>query len=112
MSKKTTSQKRQATSLLSKINTNWKAWAIIGGIIGVSIFSWNYAMGQVEATAQKAVDARINKAMIDGAKEATSQAVKEQLPAISKQAAKDVVEELKSQQMIQPPPQKVAADKK
>lgn len=93
-------------NLINKIQSSWKAWAIIGGIIGVSIFSWNYAMGQVETTAQKAVDARINKAMIDGAKDATAQAVKEQLPAISKQAAKDVVEELKAQQMIQPPPEK------
>lgn len=98
---------RDSTSnLLAKVQSNWKAWATIGVIIGGSIFSWNYAMGQVEATAQKAVDARINKAMIDGAKDATAQAVKEQLPAISKQAAKDVVEELKQQQMIQPPPKK------
>jgi len=95
---------RHASDVLGKVQSNWKAWAVIGTIIAVSIGGWTYAMGQVEATAQKAVDARINKAMIDGAKEATAQAVKEQLPAISKQAARDVVEELKAQQMIQPPP--------
>ena len=95
---------QHASNLLNKVQSSWKAWAIIGTIIAASIFSWNYAMGQVESTAQKAVDARINKAMIDGAKDATAQAVKEQLPAISRQAAKDVVEELKQQQMIQPPP--------
>jgi len=97
---------KKKSDILNKIQTTWKAWAVIGGIIGVSIFSYNYAMGQVEITAQKAVDARINKAMIDGAKDATAQAVKEQLPAISRQAAKDVVEELKAQQMIAPPKEK------
>jgi len=96
---------KKANGLLNKVQSSWKAWAIIGGIIATSIFGWTYAMGQVETTAQKAVDARINKAMIDGAKDATAQAVKEQLPAISRQAAKDVVEELKAQQMIQPPQQ-------
>ena len=98
--------KKSTGALLNKVQSSWKAWAVIGGIIGASIFSWNYAMAQVEQTAQKAVDARINKAMIDGAKEATATAVRDQLPAISKQAAKDVVEELKAQQMIQPPPPK------
>lgn len=90
--------------LIDTINKSWKAWAVIGGIIATTIFGWNYAMAQVEKTAEAKVQATINKAMIDGSKDAAAQAVKEQLPAISKQVAKDVVDQLKQEQMIQPPP--------
>ena len=91
-------------SFITKINDNWKAWAVIGGIIVVSIGGWNYAMAQVEKTAEAKVNAVINKAMIEGAKEASKQAVKDELPAISRQVAIDVVNELKKEQMIRPAP--------
>lgn len=91
-------------NFLSKISSTWKALAVIGGIIVVSIAGWTYAMDQVEKTAEKKTQAVINKAMIDGAKESAAQAVKEQLPEISKQVANEVVQQLKQEQMIKPPP--------
>ena len=94
------------TSFLNKISSTWKAAAVIGGIMVVSIAGWTYAMDQVEKTAEKKTQAVINKAMIDGAKESAAQAVKEQLPEISKQVANEVVQQLKQEQMIKPPPEK------
>lgn len=98
----TRSKKRP--NFLNKIQSTWKSLAIIGGIIAFGIMGWNYAMAQVEKTAEKTTQATINKAMIDGAKDSAAQAVKDQLPTISKQVAKEVVEQLKQEQMIKSPP--------
>lgn len=85
-------------SMINSVQKNWKSMAIIGAIIATSIFGWTFAMGQVKQVAQDAVDQKVNKAMIDGAKEAAAKSVAEQLPAISKQVAQDTVREMMVQQ--------------
>ena len=97
---------KRSVDFLNKIQSQWKSMAVIGGILITGIVGWNYAMAQVEKTAEKTTQATINKAMIDGAKDSAAQAVKEQLPAISKQVANEVVQQLKQEQMIRPPPEK------
>ncbi len=89
-------------SLIDKVKENWQALAVIGGIVAASIVGWNYAMAQAKEVAQQAVEAKVNKAMIDGAKQAAADAVKEQLPAIAaevaKQTAAAVVEAQKNEE--------------
>jgi hypothetical protein len=86
-------------ALLAQIQKNWAALLVIGGIVGSSIYGWNYAMAQAAETAKKEVQATINKEMIDGAKKAAAEAVREQLPIIAKEVAKEaaraVIEEQK-----------------
>lgn len=79
-------------TLLEQVKKNWQALAVIGAIIGVSVGGWNYAMAQSAEVARKEVQATVNKEMIDGAKKAAAEAVKEQLPIIAKEVAKAVVE--------------------
>lgn len=80
--------------LLDSVNKNWKALTVIGVIAGGSIFGWNYAMAQAGEVAKKEVQATINKEMIDGAKKAAADAVKEQLPAIARQVANEVAQQI------------------
>ncbi len=80
--------------LLSDISKNWKSLTVIGGIFAAGIVGWNYTMAAAEETAQKAVDAKVNQAMIDGAKRAAADAVKEQLPEIAKQVAQEVAKQV------------------
>lgn len=83
---------------LKEVSNSWKSFMVIGGIVVATILGWNYTMAQAEETAQKAVDAKVNTAMIDGAKKAAADAVKEQLPDIAKQVAKEVAKEVVKQQ--------------
>ena len=81
-------------ALLEQVKKNWAALAVIGGIVGGSIFGWNYLMDQVAQAADIQVKATINKEMIDGAKQAAKEAVKEIVPDVAKQAAREAVREL------------------
>jgi predicted negative regulator of RcsB-dependent stress response len=81
-------------SMLAEIQKNWKALGVIGVIIGGTIFGWNYAMAQAKDAARTEVQATVNKEMIDGAKKAAADAVKEQLPAIAAEVAKQVAAEV------------------
>lgn len=85
-------------SLIERIKKDWLSLTVIAGIVGGSIYAWNYTMAAAEETAQKAVDAKVNTAMIEGAKKAAADAVKEQLPDIAKQVAKEVAKEVVKQQ--------------
>lgn len=85
-------------SFIDRIKRDWKAVTVIAGIVGGSIGAWNYTMARAEETANKAVDAKVNTAMIEGAKKAAADAVKEQLPAIAKQVAKEAAAEVIRQQ--------------
>jgi type II secretory pathway pseudopilin PulG len=85
-------------TLFEQVKKNWQALAVIGAIIGASVGTWNYAMAQAAEVAQKEVQATVNKEMIDGAKKAAADAVKEQLPIIAREVAKEVVKEMQNQQ--------------
>jgi hypothetical protein len=85
-------------SFIGRIDKTWKAVMVIIGIIVSTIGGWNYTMAQAKETAQTAVDAKVNSAMIEGAKKAAADAVKEQLPEIAKQVAKEVAAEVVKQQ--------------
>jgi ribosomal protein S7 len=93
-------------ALMDQIKKNWAAWLVIGGIAGGTFYVIDMIDARAEEVARKTVQAEVNKAMIDGAKEAAKQAVKDELPKISKQVAKDVVQELKDEQMVKAAPTK------
>jgi hypothetical protein len=91
--------------LLDKIDSNWKSAGIIIGIIGVSIFGWDYMMTKVAQAAETTVKATVNKEMVDGAKAAAKAAVQEamaeqkaQMQALIKEAAREVAREVVKQQ--------------
>ena len=79
---------------IERINRDWKALVTIGVIVVSSVYGWNYTMAQAADVAQKEVQATINKEMIDGAKKAAADAVKEQLPAIARQVAAEVAKQV------------------
>lgn len=83
-----------ANDLLKKISDNWKALTVIGTISIASVSGWNYAMASAAETARKEVQATVNKEMIDGAKKAAAEAVREQLPAIAKEVAQEVAKQV------------------
>lgn len=82
---------------LKQVQENWKALAVIGIIAASAIGGWNYAMAQVKETTKTEVQAQINKEMVDGAKKAAADAVKEQLPIIAKAVADEVVKAQKAE---------------
>lgn len=81
-------------TFLEQVKKNWVALTFIGGIVGASIFGWNYAMAQAKDAARTEVQATVNKEMVDGAKKAAADAVKEQLPTIAKEVAKEVAKQV------------------
>jgi len=83
---------------LADIKKNWAAWLVIIGIVGGTVYGWNYLMDHVAEAAETQVKATLNAEMIEGAKKAAADAVKEQLPAIAKQVAKEVAAEVVKQQ--------------
>lgn len=82
---------------LKQVQENWKALAVIGAIAASAIGGWNYAMAQAADVAKKEVQATVNKEMVDGAKKAAADAVKEQLPIIAKAVADEVVKAQKAE---------------
>ncbi len=79
---------------IGEIRKSWRSLAVIGGIVGTAILAWNYTMAQARDVARTEVQATVNREMIEGAKRAAADAVKEQLPEIAKQAAQEAVKAL------------------
>ena len=87
--------------VLKKVDSTWASLAIIITIVAGSIVGWNYTMAAAEDVAVKATQATVNKAMIDGASQAAAEAVKQQLPAIAREVAKEVVKAQKEQDAVE-----------
>lgn len=79
---------------MSDVKKNWAALAVITGIMATTIFGYNYVLAQSKEVAKTEVQATINKEMVDGAKKAAADAVREQLPAIAKQVAEEVAKQV------------------
>jgi hypothetical protein len=79
--------------ILQQVDKTWKAAGIIVGIVAGSIFGWTFTMAQAAEVAKKEVQATVNKEMIDGAKKAAADAVKEITPDIARIVAQEMVKQ-------------------
>ena len=93
-----------------RLKEDWAAVTLIVGMLTFGVLGFNYTMAQAKDAATTTVEAKVNKAMIDGAKEAARKAVEEQLPAIAEAAADAAIEKYAKKQEAKkpkpvPPPQ-------
>jgi hypothetical protein len=79
--------------MLQQVDKTWKAAGIIVGIVAGSIVGWTFTMAQAAEVAKKEVQATVNKEMIDGAKKAAADAVKEITPDIAKIVAQEMIKQ-------------------
>jgi CheY-specific phosphatase CheX len=79
--------------MLQQVDKTWKAIGIIIGIVAGSIVGWTFTMAQAAEVAKKEVQATVNKEMIDGAKKAAADAVKEITPDIAKIVAQEMIKQ-------------------
>ena len=79
--------------ILQQVDKTWKAIGIIIGIVAGSIVGWTFTMAQAAEVAKKEVQATVNKEMIDGAKKAAADAVKEITPDIAKIVAQEMIKQ-------------------
>ena len=79
--------------MLQQVDKTWKAIGIIIGIVARSIVGWTFTMAQAAEVAKKEVQATVNKEMIDGAKKAAADAVKEITPDIAKIVAQEMIKQ-------------------
>jgi hypothetical protein len=90
-------------AFFQKLKDDWASVTIIVGMLTMGILGFNYTMAQAKDAARTEVEVRVNKAMIDGAKEAAKKAVEEQLPTIAEAAADAAVQKYAKQQEAKKP---------
>ena len=90
---------------LADIKKNWGGLTVITGIMGATLFGYNYVLAQAKDVAKTEVQATVNKEMVDGAKKAAKEAVaeamaeqKEEIKKAVREAAKEGAKEVIKQQ--------------